>query len=188
MELDGRWVSFPNRWFSGSTCQFSGGKSFKINMPKFANFSRSQLPSCPAAQLLIKMLIFQGVVSYFFWITRIPCPRMEVAIDVPLQIPTGKQKQVAIWSRLWWELWFVNQAGNVGFLTLDLSKITSIKVDQDSRPPLQGRPRPRTSPTRSVWKLLVILKMEDECFFFFWCWEDSKSFIIFFCEDCDPSK
>ena len=57
----------------------------------------------------------------------------------------------------------------------------SQKVDQE---PLHG-PMLRTLPTHLVWKLLDILKREDECVFFF-VLEDSRNFPVL--AACDPSQ
>ena len=121
---------------------------------------------------------FPGCSQLLFWITRIPCSRMEVAIDVPLQIPTGKQKQVAIWSRLWWELWFVNQAGNVGYHTLYLSK-NNFNLSRSRLKTLfkagLGLALPQHIQFGNCW-IFWRWRMSVS---FFRCWVDFQSFIFF---------
>ena len=132
-------------------------------MPKFANFSRSQLPSCPTAQLLIKLLIFQGVVSYFLDHSNPMLPdgggnRCAIA-DTYWQTETGSHLITPLVGAM------VCKPGGQCWIQHFGPVKNNFKVDQYSRP--SSRPMLRTSPAHSVWKLLDILKMEDECFFFF---------------------
>ena len=115
-------VNFPEKNPSKSACQ---------NLKN--NFSRSQLPSCPAAQLLINMLIFQGVVSYFLDHSNLTLPdgggnRCAIA-DTYWQTETGSHLITPLVGAM-----VCKPGGQCWMQHFVPVKKKINKVDQDSRP------------------------------------------------------